>query len=201
MTRYSQNDEQDVILKFFDGKRDGTLLDLGAFDGSTFSNSRALIESFDWKAIMIEPSPWPFGAMTQLYWNNPRVGLINAVVVPKITKKVIPFWVTPDAVSCADKSVTHIWGGENNFRQVWMAPIDVWSLPQHEYDFVTIDVEDNTMGLVNEMIDTTKFLHHAKLVCLEHTAGGVSCGPQMITAMSRIGKRVIHTTGENYIFA
>jgi hypothetical protein len=66
---------------------------------------------------------------------------------------------------------------------------------------VTIDVEDNTMGLVNEMIDTTKFLHHAKLVCLEHTAGGVSCGPQMITAMSRIGKRVIHTTGENYIFA
>jgi hypothetical protein len=201
MTRYSQNDEQDVILRFFNGKRDGILLDIGAFDGSTFSNSRALIDSFDWKAIMVEPSPWPFGAMTQLYWNNPRVVLVNAVVVPQTQAKVIPFYVTPDAVSCADRNVTSVWGGMKNFREVFVAPIGIRNLPDEEYDFVTIDVEDNTMGLVNEFIESTRILHGAKLVCLEHTAGGISCRSEMITAMSRIGKRVIYTTGENFIFA
>lgn len=55
MTRYSQNDEQDFILKFFDGFT-GNLLEIGAFDGITFSNTRALLER-GWHGILIEPDP------------------------------------------------------------------------------------------------------------------------------------------------
>ena len=43
MIDYTQQLEQDVILNYFENKEHGTLLDIGANDGETFSNSRALI--------------------------------------------------------------------------------------------------------------------------------------------------------------
>lgn len=55
MTRYSQNDEQDFILKFF-GDFTGNLLEIGAFDGITFSNTRALLER-GWFGDLVEPDP------------------------------------------------------------------------------------------------------------------------------------------------
>lgn len=55
MNVYSQNDEQQVTLEFFKG-RTGRFLDIGAFDGVTFSNTRALLES-GWAGVFVEPSP------------------------------------------------------------------------------------------------------------------------------------------------
>ena len=43
MIDYTQQLEQDVILNYFENKEHGILLDIGANDGETFSNSRALI--------------------------------------------------------------------------------------------------------------------------------------------------------------
>ena len=40
---YSQNNEEQVILDYF-GNKIGNLLDIGANDGITLSNSRKLIE-------------------------------------------------------------------------------------------------------------------------------------------------------------
>lgn len=53
--RYSQNDEEDVILEWFNG-RTGTLLDIGAYDGITFSNTRKLLEK-GWNGYLVEPDP------------------------------------------------------------------------------------------------------------------------------------------------
>ena len=56
MKNYSQNDEQDVILNYFKG-RVGRFLDVGAYDGVTFSNTMGLIQS-GWGGVMVEPSPF-----------------------------------------------------------------------------------------------------------------------------------------------
>ena len=40
--RYSQNNEQDIILQYF-GNRKGFFLDIGANDGITLSNTYALL--------------------------------------------------------------------------------------------------------------------------------------------------------------
>lgn len=55
MNHYSQNDEQEVILEFFKG-RIGRFLDIGAYDGVTFSNTRALLE-LGWHGVLVEPNP------------------------------------------------------------------------------------------------------------------------------------------------
>lgn len=52
---YSQNDEQQVIEAFFEG-RHGRFLDIGAYDGITFSNTRRLLE-LGWFGVVVEPSP------------------------------------------------------------------------------------------------------------------------------------------------
>ena len=39
---YSQNQEEEVIVSYF-GNKIGNLIDIGAYDGITFSNSRKLL--------------------------------------------------------------------------------------------------------------------------------------------------------------
>lgn len=58
MKDYSQHGEQQIILDYF-GKFVGTLLDIGANDGLTFSNSRALLEK-GWYGVLVEPSEKAF---------------------------------------------------------------------------------------------------------------------------------------------
>lgn len=58
MLYYSQ-DGQDEFLntKIFKGKRKGIFIDIGAYDGITFSNTYFLEKNLDWKGICIEPLP------------------------------------------------------------------------------------------------------------------------------------------------
>lgn len=75
---YSQNNEESVILELA-GKEPGQVLDIGAYDGKTYSNSYALIER-GWKALLVEPSPSAFAKLLALHGDNPQVTLVNAAL-------------------------------------------------------------------------------------------------------------------------
>lgn len=62
---YSQNNEQQTVLDYFNG-RTGCLLDVGANDGITLSNSYGMIQS-GWKAVLLEPSKAAFEKLKQLH--------------------------------------------------------------------------------------------------------------------------------------
>ena len=78
MKYYSQNSGKDVPLidKFVLNKHinywkksnskkvDGIFVEVGAFDGITYSNTKAFEESLDWKGLLIEPSPASFQKLT-----------------------------------------------------------------------------------------------------------------------------------------
>lgn len=70
MKDFSQNGEQAIILKYFGvaqiearggyvATQPGTVLDIGANDGVTLSNSRALVE-LGWNAVLVEPAEIAF---------------------------------------------------------------------------------------------------------------------------------------------
>ena len=65
MKSYSQNREDLFIANYF-GDFKGTLLDIGANDGTTFSNSRLLIEK-GWSAHLLEPGIAAFLKLADLY--------------------------------------------------------------------------------------------------------------------------------------
>lgn len=84
MKNYSQSQEQDAILKYFDGLARGVtppswiidgrppcFLSIGENDGETLSNVRALALS-GWCGVMIEPSPVPFSKLKKLYENEKK---------------------------------------------------------------------------------------------------------------------------------
>jgi len=110
---YSQNNEQQIIMKYF-GDRKGRLLDIGANDGVTLSNSRALMLS-GWEGVLVEPSPQAFARLSNVYGSTSAV--LQQVAVGLETR-VIDFWESgayehtgPDValLSCVDAKEKDRW--------------------------------------------------------------------------------------------
>jgi FkbM family methyltransferase len=64
---YSQNNEQEIIINLFKGKRDGTFLDIGANDGVTLSNTFALANNYGWTGLLVEASPKAYERLLKNY--------------------------------------------------------------------------------------------------------------------------------------
>lgn len=71
MKGYSQYGEDKIILEFFKDKK-GTLLDIGANDGRTISNSLLFIEN-GWSGVLVEASPIAFDKLKKEHENNKDV--------------------------------------------------------------------------------------------------------------------------------
>lgn len=54
---YSQINQDKDIIDFYKNKKNGYFVDLGAHDGTWFSNTKMLEESYNWKGICAEPNP------------------------------------------------------------------------------------------------------------------------------------------------
>ncbi len=53
---FSQYGQDKYILDYFDNKKEGFFIDIGAYNGVTFSNTLRM-ENLGWKGICIEPNP------------------------------------------------------------------------------------------------------------------------------------------------
>jgi len=64
---YSQNNEQEIIINLFKGKRNGTFIDIGANDGVTLSNTFALANFYGWTGLLVEASPKAYERLLKNY--------------------------------------------------------------------------------------------------------------------------------------
>ena len=64
---YSQNNEQEIIINLFKGKRDGKFLDIGANNGVTLSNTFALANFYGWSGLLVEASPKAYQRLLKNY--------------------------------------------------------------------------------------------------------------------------------------
>lgn len=77
---YSQNNEESIILYYFKEWNSGTLLDIGANDGETLSNSLALLER-GWEGLLVEASPKAFERLAATHTDpDRRVQLLNTAI-------------------------------------------------------------------------------------------------------------------------
>lgn len=79
---YSQNGEDGIIAKILEilPTRDHWCVEFGAWDGVYYSNTRELILTQNYSAILIEPVKSRFEKLKQNYRENPRVSTINSFV-------------------------------------------------------------------------------------------------------------------------
>ena len=77
---YSQNNEDSIIFSHIPENYIGTILDIGANDGETYSNSRMFIEHYNWNGVLVEPSSKCIQLLNNLYSTNTRVQIIPYAV-------------------------------------------------------------------------------------------------------------------------
>lgn len=191
---YSQNEEEDFILQAV-GDRMGTVLDIGAYDGKTRSNSLALIER-GWKAVLVEPSPKPFTDLLALHGHRDTVVLVNAIV--GLRRDIVPIYLSDDGLSTTEWKNYQTWRGLAHFKPVSFAvqvTIDdlIRAFPElSNVDVVSIDTE----GTSFELFRTFPFdLCIPKVFCIE-TDGAADEIEDLARRRSYVP---IYASGENIV--
>lgn len=175
MKVYSQYGEENVILSFFENKKKGKLVDIGAADGIKNSNSRCLIEQFDWTGILVEPHPTFYNQLEKLYANNKNIILKNIAVYNKIG--VMPFYAygfdnhEPAQVSTLSETfkdkVSTIYG--DKYEKSISVNVDTLENVLKENvncDFLSIDCEGVDMDVLHSN-NWSKY--RPSLICVEHS--------------------------------
>lgn len=198
---HSQNAEEQHILNYF-GDFVGTFLDLGANDGETFSNTRALALR-NWRGCFVEPSPKAFEKLKAMYEGRQGFYIYPFAIASHNGKAVLnesgPLINSRDV---ALVSTFHQSEMERFKRTVTYQPIEVktfrWKtflnrVPIKKFDFISIDCEGQDLDILSQMD-----LRDTRCVCLEWN-GKEDLKKEFERHLS--GFSLIYTSGENLLYA
>ncbi len=165
---YSQNSEERTIVELLNAeKKVGHFLDVGAYDGRTFSNTLRLVE-LGWSGVCVEPSPTVFPSLLKLHAANDRVALVNSAVVPKAG--FVEFWDSGgDPFSTTSSARLEKWKAHTNFAKFNVYGItfaDLFSQFGTVYDFINLDVEGISADMF--MLLPLQSLEACQVLCVEH---------------------------------
>lgn len=136
---YTQNLEEKYILEHARGSR---FLDIGAYDGETFSSTRALVNR-GWSGVYVEPNP----NLTEKLQSV--AALTNSDVLPVAVGTEcghMTFYNTNDMVSSLNKDHADLWNRNAGvmFEPITVEVVDIQTLADrigYNYDFLNLDVE------------------------------------------------------------
>lgn len=155
--RHSQHREDDFIEKFFRGHT-GVLLDIGANDGITISNSRRLME-VNWQGVFVEPSPKAFEKLKQLYEHS-----FNYAI--KDYDGVCDFWESgamkvwnrrpnDGLLSTTREEIQKTWKRRMKREKMQVQCKTFFSFlresPFKQFDFITIDAEGDDFEILRQI--------------------------------------------------
>jgi len=200
----SQNNEAQIVADYFKGFK-GTVLDIGANDGQTFSNSYDLIKS-GWSAVLIEPGT-VFTQLQELHKGNKLVNCYQLAIADK--EQILTFYESgahvkngkdTGLVSTLDYNESIRWrnsGVEFTERKVQAVPFS-WVYKWHkQFDFITIDAEGFDLQILKQ-IDLVKV--GCRCLCIEWN-GVIDLKREYSNYVAIWGLRLISENRENLIFA
>lgn len=207
ITMYSQGLEEQKIIEFFKDSK-GKLLDIGANDGQTFSNSKKLIE-LGWEAVLVEPSPGCVDKLKALHLGNQNVA-IEQVAISEISGEQMfhesGTLVGPGIENKTNSSLVSTLKPEekerwnplnmewNKFPVKTLCWKDFIKLHGDTFDFVSIDAEGLDVEILKQ-IDLSKI----KLLCIEWNSIH-EVKDEILKYTKQFGMdKVIYQSGENLI--
>lgn len=196
MQYYSQHDEERVIVDFYASRqlKTGYLVDIGANDGSTFSNTARLIE-MGWSAVMIEPHALAHEKCTLTYAGNPNVKCHNLAI--GTTSGVMRLHAASDSMlSSLTDNTRHLWPhitweDQQCKCMTWADYVREYKISQY-FDFISIDAETMDYDILVQ-IDVTL----TSLICIEHGENYDRIRKYLYAQ----GFSLIHKTQDNCIYA
>jgi hypothetical protein len=181
---YSQNDEEEVILKYF-GEFKGKLIDIGCNDGMRFSNSARLIE-LGWSGKLFDADKGAAAAAEKRYKDNPLIDVYNYGLAKGVCDAVF-YNCTDSLLSSTSTMPSKKWPfvfTKSNCKMIRYN--NKW-----EADFITIDAEYMDWEIL-QTIDLTD----TKCLCIEFG----EYRNEITNYCNGFGMRILHKTPENLIF-
>lgn len=173
MISYAQNKEDLIVAEYF-GDYKGALLDLGANDGVTLSNS-CLLLSMGWKGVLVEPSPIAYDKLYNNYWHEVEdVHTINVAVSDSCRESL--FYDSGTHLKNGDTSLlstlnvkeTEKWASSTDFYKKKVNVVDFKTLLGHfdfnKFQFISIDCEGEDLNILRQ-IDLTDL--DCRCICIE----------------------------------
>jgi len=146
---HSQSGEQALILEWAERHGPGRFLDVGAADGVTASNSRALALA-GWSGVCIEPAALLFDKLSLTYADRDDVHCVQAALVPELESRLIPFYMSHDLVSTTVERYANVWADLVEFVPSFVAAVTVDELLETfggPFDMVSVDTEGSSLAL------------------------------------------------------
>ena len=152
---FSQQDEDKYIIQYILKNKiaDGTYLEVGAFDGVSYSNTKTLEDYFNFSGILIEPQERLFNNIKK-YRSSVKNELYNCAVTNK-DSSIISFIGDNGEAGITDSINTDIskFGWTESYQVSNRKMKDILNDSRFEYiDFMFIDVEGSELLLL-ESID------------------------------------------------
>jgi FkbM family methyltransferase len=204
---YSQNNEDQIVAQYFQGKdtTNFTLLDIGANDGKTFSNSLHLIEN-GWNGVLFEPSPKAFALLQELHKDNEKVECLNyGLALFNGEKRFYESGGYKNGedvclYSSLDEEETKKWGDDVKFKEI-SADFITWSdfratRKNQNYEFISIDAEGMDWIILN-MIDLNEV--NCQCLCVEYNSD-LLLQAKMFKYVLSFGMKFHQKNAENLIF-
>lgn len=202
---YSQNKEDLFVLNYF-GDYKGNLIEIGANDGVTLSNSRLLIENY-WKAVLVEPGD-EYKKLFDLYGTENKYVCIEPYGIGDKFEEVnfwqsdshVPNGTDTGLVSTTNFEETKRWP-DVNFTEKEISLIPFSRLERHlkylkTFDFISIDAEGSEWKILQQ-IDLKSV--GCKCLCIEWNSH-----PDLLEKFSNycanFGLNLKHKNAENLIF-
>jgi FkbM family methyltransferase len=196
---YSQNNEEEIILKHLGHMPTGRFLDIGAFDGITLSNTYRLYESA-WNGVLVDPSPIAFVKLMETYSDalgepETDIRLVNAAVVPGPSKLMVLHDASGDPLSTMNGKTLHLWP-RTKFYPITINTVNIIDfLDFVGYDFDMISMDADGMNLELFLSLPLDRLNKLKMIVVEHEGYIVR-----MTEYLGAGWTLIHTNPENAIY-
>lgn len=173
--------------------RGSRFLDIGAYDGETFSSTKALAEK-GWTGVYIEPNPSVLPKLQSV------AEKFHSQVLPVAIGNqsgVLPFYANPDMVSSLDKTHIEVWERNNGmtFDTIDVNVLTVQDLADTigtEFDFLNLDVEGLNWDIFQQF-DWSKWKFTT--VCIEYDQKF----NQIRSALEKAGFCIVYVSPENIV--
>lgn len=193
---YSQNQEEAIILAYFSTPT-GKLLDIGAYDGEMFSNTRQLLED-GWAGVMVEASPVNFVKLMELTDHlSERLQLWNVALVPGKSGPMTWYDSCGDAVSTLSEAHLLKWSQQAEWRKLYINTLNIMDFFERvgtDFQMMSLDVEGINYDLLMAM--PYDLLNSLQLICIEYD----NKMQEITDYLKEFSFKIVHRNGENLIF-
>lgn len=155
---YSQSGQDAFVIEYFQNKKNGIFVDIGAHNGISFSNTYYLEKELDWSGICIEPMPKSFESLVE----NRKCITINAAVADKegIEKFTIANMLSGLTKEYDPRHIKRIQNEFEKTEEIDMKCVVLNNVLEkyniYYIDYLNIDTEGNEFKIV-KTIDFNKF--------------------------------------------